>query len=100
MLVADVGYDVLVLHDMYTPGGPIDAGWLVSYALFGIAAVHPSMNTVAPGRVRSGPRPVRLPLIAPAGFITPLILVAAGLFGLPIDLPVLGAISIVLYSPW
>ena len=98
MLTADLFYDVLVLHGNYAIGSPIDAGWLVSYALFGVAAIHPSMGISRPRPDQVEPPQVRLPLVAPAGFITPVILVAAGMFGLPIDLPVLGAISIVLFA--
>ncbi len=50
-LVSDVIYAVLVLNDSYELGHPIDSGWLVSYVLWGVAALHPSML----GLSRPGP---------------------------------------------
>jgi signal transduction histidine kinase len=42
-LAADSAYSYLNLEGLYTTGMPIDAGWLAFYALWGIAALHPSM---------------------------------------------------------
>lgn len=46
LLVADSVYSFLNLTGSYTSGMAIDAGWLVAYALFGVAALHPSMATM------------------------------------------------------
>jgi signal transduction histidine kinase len=42
-LAADAVYSYLSLNGLYTNGMPIDAGWLIFYGLWGIAALHPSM---------------------------------------------------------
>lgn len=58
-LVADVGYAFMTIQGTYYSGAWIDAGWLISYALFGAAALHPSMKTLsAPARDR-GPQLAR-----------------------------------------
>jgi diguanylate cyclase (GGDEF)-like protein/PAS domain S-box-containing protein len=43
-LMADAVYPFLQLRDAYASGNPIDAGWLASYLLWGVAALHPSMR--------------------------------------------------------
>jgi hypothetical protein len=51
-IAADIGYAVLNLVSSYE-GGLVDAGWLLSYAIWGTAALHPSMRSlseVAPDR--------------------------------------------------
>jgi diguanylate cyclase (GGDEF)-like protein len=101
MLVSDIAYDLLVQHDAYHTGDLCDAGWLISYALAGIAALHPSM--VAPmASATATARPVdtrrRLPLVALAGFVPPAIFIAAGVTGVNVDVPVLGGISGALFG--
>jgi len=46
-LVADPIYSYLSLKGTYTIGMPVDAGWLILYSLWGIAALHPSMARMA-----------------------------------------------------
>jgi uncharacterized membrane protein len=49
-LVSDVIYAILSLNGSYQSGNPVDTGWLVSYVLWGTAALHPSMrNLSGPG---------------------------------------------------
>jgi signal transduction histidine kinase len=77
LFVTDGVYGWLELHGGYTPGGLLDGGWILFYALFGAAALHPSMALVD-----DEPAPVnltrpRLALLAVATFVAP----AAGLFG-------------------
>jgi signal transduction histidine kinase len=43
---SDAVYGVLALHGSYD-GGLIDIGWMVAYALFAAAALHPSIRTLA-----------------------------------------------------
>ena len=47
LLITDAVYGWLSLHGRYVSGGPLDVGWIVSYALFGLAALHPSMREVS-----------------------------------------------------
>ncbi len=57
-LVSDVIYAALVLNGSYQLGNPVDTGWLVSYVLWGAAALHPSMRNL------SGPGPERQPKLS------------------------------------
>jgi signal transduction histidine kinase len=46
--------NALVYSSSYYNGAPVDAAWLVSYLLFGVAALHPSMRDLSePRRVSS-----------------------------------------------
>ena len=45
-LVADFVYGYLNVHDAYSNGMAVDAGWLAAYVLWGAAALHPSMRRV------------------------------------------------------
>ena len=77
LFVTDGIYGWLELHGGYTTGGLLDGGWILFYALFGAAALHPSMALVD-----KEPAPVnltrpRLALLTAATFVAPL----AGLFG-------------------
>jgi diguanylate cyclase (GGDEF)-like protein len=99
MIVADFGYDVLSLHGAYEVGDPLDAGWLISYVLIGAAALHPAV--AAPqGAVaeRSGEGGRRLPVVALAGFVAPLILLLSAVTGRPRDVGPLAGISIILFA--
>jgi diguanylate cyclase (GGDEF)-like protein len=42
LLAADVVYALQVAHATYTFGGPVDAIWMASYLLIGVAALHPA----------------------------------------------------------
>ncbi|MDQ8044750.1 MAG: EAL domain-containing protein [Solirubrobacteraceae bacterium] len=44
--ISDVAYNVALLHESYAMPSPIDAGWLLAYALWGTAALHPSARTL------------------------------------------------------
>jgi hypothetical protein len=47
VLVTDSIYGWIQLHGSYTPGDPLDGGWILYYVLLGAAALHPSMTTVS-----------------------------------------------------
>ncbi len=47
LLVADVAYGWIQLNGEWTVGGPVDAGWVICYLAFGVAALHPSMLDVS-----------------------------------------------------
>jgi diguanylate cyclase (GGDEF)-like protein/PAS domain S-box-containing protein len=47
LLITDTVYGWLSLHGRYASGDSVDVGWMVSYALFGAAALHPSMGEVS-----------------------------------------------------
>ena len=58
MVVADAVFGWRSIAGTYRSGDPIDAGWLLSYIAFGVAALHPSMRTA--GTPERDPRPTRL----------------------------------------
>ena len=43
LVVSDAAYSYLALNEAYVNGMFIDGGWIAGYALWGIAALHPSM---------------------------------------------------------
>jgi diguanylate cyclase (GGDEF)-like protein len=100
MIVADFGYDVLSLSGSYTVGNPLDAGWLMNYVLVGAAALHPGPKTAQPRSTsdRSSDSGVRLPVVALAGFVAPVILLVAALMGSVADVVALAGISIILFA--
>jgi PAS domain S-box-containing protein len=70
LLVSDGSYVLPALSANYKLGGPLDIGWLGSYALVGAAALHPSMRRVmSVGRRQPQTSPVRGVLIAGFGLI-------------------------------
>jgi len=53
LVAADMGRALLVLLGTYDPSSPVEAGWLVAYALWGAAVLEPSVATLT----RPGPGP-------------------------------------------
>ena len=98
LLGADIGYAVLNLVSSYE-GGLIDAGWLLSYVVWGAAALHPSMRSlseVAPDRaVRFSHW--RLALLATTSLMAPAVLTEQGLRHQPIDVAAIVLGSVVLF---
>jgi hypothetical protein len=98
LLGADIGYAVLNLVSSYE-GGLIDAGWLLSYVVWGTAALHPSMRSlseVAPDQTaRFSHR--RLALLATTSLMAPAVLAQQGLRHQPIDVAAIALSSMVLF---
>ncbi len=46
MLGTDVVYGLESLRGLYAPGGWLDAGWMISLVMFGVAVLHPSISTL------------------------------------------------------
>jgi PAS domain S-box-containing protein len=64
LFVADAGYVMPATSDAYRPGGWLDVGWLTSYLLFGLAALHPSTRRLVRPRAEDGPSlPIRRALV-------------------------------------
>jgi diguanylate cyclase (GGDEF)-like protein len=98
LLGADIGYAVLNLVSSYE-GGLIDTGWLLSYVVWGTAALHPSMRSlseVAPDRAERFSHQ-RLALLATTSLMAPAVLVQQGLHDQPIDVSAIGLGSAVLF---
>src|SRR6185437_5488670 len=99
MMIGDFVYDVLVLRGWYTVGNPVDAAFLINYVLIATAALHPSMAQplVAATNDRSAGRRW-MPLVAGAGFVSPMIQLIGNLAGVTVDVPVLAGTSIALFA--
>ena len=99
MLIADFGYDLIVLHGGDDQHTAADAGLLLAYVLMATAALHPSVGLPTVARhqplVRS---PGSLAPVAVAALISPAIMFLSGVTGLPIDLPVLATTSVVVFA--
>jgi diguanylate cyclase (GGDEF)-like protein len=98
LLGADIGYAVLNLVSSYE-GGLIDAGWLLSYVIWGTAALHPSMRSlseVAPDRAIRFSH-WRLALLATTSLMAPAVLAWQGLRHQPIDVAAIVVGSVVLF---
>lgn len=99
VLITDSVYGWIQLHGTYTPGDPLDGGWILYYILWGAAALHPSMKTVSEA---AAPRVKltrsRLLGIAAAALIAPVIelMRTSGSGGL--DAVVVGIASVLLFS--
>ncbi|MDP9441519.1 MAG: PAS domain S-box protein, partial [Actinomycetota bacterium] len=75
-LVADIVYAETVLRGTFRYGAPHFAGWLLSFAFLGAAALHPSMRDLAEpatGRRRTTLRR-RLPLLSAASLVGPVLM--------------------------
>jgi hypothetical protein len=100
VLASDSGYGWSLLHDVHGVGTLLSAGWIAAHLLFGAAALHPSMTTVA----EAGERKLRLTsgrilTIAVAAFIAPVIIVLkAGTGDHGSDIIAAGAAAIVLFA--
>ena len=98
LLGADIGYAVLNLVSSYE-GGLIDAGWLLSYVVWGTAALHPSMRSlseVAPDQTARFSH-WRLALLATTSLMAPAVLVQQGLRHQPIDVGAIAVGSVALF---
>jgi diguanylate cyclase (GGDEF)-like protein len=98
LLGADIGYAVLNLVSSYE-GGLIDAGWLLSYVIWGAAALHPSMRSmseVAPDQTARFSH-WRLALLATTSLMAPAVLAEQGLRHQPIDVAAVVLGSVVLF---
>ncbi|CAL9612329.1 aminotransferase class I/II-fold pyridoxal phosphate-dependent enzyme [Streptomyces sp. enrichment culture] len=98
LLVFDIGYGILQLRAMWQVGTLLDAGWIVFYAAWGLAALHPSMvrlTTALPQRRSPSllPPPHRLVVLAVATLIAPAILLYEGVTHSAHDATVIAAFS-------
>ena len=93
LVAADAGRALLVLLGTYDPSSPVEAGWLVAYALWGAAVLDPSVATLtdpvpAP---RTGLTRARLASLAGASLMAPAILAIQALRDQRLDIPVIVA---------
>jgi diguanylate cyclase (GGDEF)-like protein len=91
LVAADAARAMLVLVGLDDPASAIEAGWLVSYALWGAAVLDPSVRTLTdPTPVaRAGLTRVRLVSLACASLMAPAILAIQAVRDQRLDIPVI-----------
>ncbi|GIE97526.1 hypothetical protein Ari01nite_49910 [Paractinoplanes rishiriensis] len=100
LLIADVGYAVLSQYGSYDGGHPLDSLWLLSYLLWGVAALHPSMAFAQPARppaMRTRVAAGRLVLLTASSLLAPCMLFLPGMTERPGDWIVVTAGAVVLF---
>ncbi len=100
LVLTDVAYGAIELGGSYSAGSWLDVGWMVTYLLWGAAALHPSMRELsarAPS-TRASLSGKRLLLLAVATLIAPATLIANSQWPIDgFDVPVAAAASAVLF---
>ena len=93
LVAADAGRALLVLLGTYEPASPVEAGWLVAYALWGAALLHPSVVTLTDPAplLRTGLTRARLASLAAASLMAPAILAIQAVRDQRLDIPVIVA---------
>jgi diguanylate cyclase (GGDEF)-like protein/PAS domain S-box-containing protein len=96
-LISDTLYGLANLHPNgnWNDGNVIDLGWILFYACWGAAALHPSMRALSEPRPASTPRTTksRLILLAGVSLIAPVVLFVESESGHPIDGPVIAVVA-------
>lgn len=94
LIAADGLYLLATLHDWYGTGNPLDAGWMLSYVLWGAAALHPSMRNLTelePHDETPSLTEGRIVALGGAALIIPLMLAVQALRHAPLYIPVIVA---------
>jgi signal transduction histidine kinase len=99
LLVTDACYSYIQLSAGYHTGSPIDVGWMLWYAGWGAAALHPSMASLGE---RAGSRDLQLTrgrftLLAGASMVAPAVLAIESLRGRSIDIAAIVTGSAILF---
>jgi signal transduction histidine kinase len=96
-VIADFVYSYLNLKGAYSNGMFVDAGWIVSYGLFGAAALHPSMAEIKalPRRTEGRFSAWRVGALATATMLTPATLLVDSAQGDPVNAVQLAVVSFV-----
>lgn len=103
LLATDAAYGWIQLSGViYQNGGPLEAGWLSFYVLWGAAALHPSMRRLADPSSRERHRfsRTRLGLLTSATLMAPLVQGIQALRGEPLDAQpvILGSVALFLLA--
>jgi diguanylate cyclase (GGDEF)-like protein/PAS domain S-box-containing protein len=100
LLATDAAYGLVQLSGViYQNGGPLEAGWLSFYLLWGAAALHPSRRSLGEPAASSTGRSSRgrLVLLTAASLMAPLVEGVQALRGKPLEVPVVVAGSVALF---
>ena len=97
LLVADAAYSYLALEGAYTNGMTIDGGWMIGYAFFGIAALHPSMAQVRSLKEHqaAGLSVWRIGALLLALLAAPLVLIAQAMMGQTVKAGPIGVVIVI-----
>ena len=102
LVVTDTLSTLATVHNWFSFANttPLDVGWIASYALWGAAALHPSMARLAE---RSDSREARYPwaalvMLGIAAMTAPLIILVREVQGKTVDVGVLTVISAVVFA--
>jgi PAS domain S-box-containing protein len=101
LLATDAAYGMVQLSGIvYQNGGPLEAGWLAFYVLWGAAALHPSMRSMAePASVRDPKHsPRRLLLLVSASLVSPSVSILQSFRGTVFDAGLVSACSVVVFT--
>ena len=97
LFAADSIYGLANLHTgwNWSDGNPVDLGWIVFYACWGAAALHPSMRELGAPRPAARPRTTRsrLILLAAVSLIGPALLLGESFFNNPVDAPMVAVVT-------
>ena len=100
-LVSDSLYGLANLHPAWnwSDGNPIDLGWILFYACWGAAALHPSMRELSEPRKATVQRTTwaRLGLLAVASLIAPTVLIIETILGNPVDAPMIAIVAAAMF---
>jgi two-component system, cell cycle sensor histidine kinase and response regulator CckA len=96
VVVSDSAYSYLGLTGAYTIGGVVDAGWLACYALWGVAALHPSMARIQsiPEQETDGLSIWRVGALLLALLAAPTVMIAQTLTGHTIKTGMIGVVIV------
>jgi diguanylate cyclase (GGDEF)-like protein len=99
MLVGDVGFAVLSYADAFTPNNAVNITWLLAYALFGAAALHPSIVALSERATERQRRLTRrrLSLLTGVSLVAPILLLGQAWGRSGIDAAAIGIGSIALF---
>jgi PAS domain S-box-containing protein len=101
LLVTDAAYGAIQLSGViYQNGGPLEAGWLAFYVLWGAAALHPSMRTMdepVPVSIPKHPKR-RLAALFFASLVCPFVNILQGFRGQLLDPGMVSVCSAALFT--
>jgi diguanylate cyclase len=99
LLIADTAYAATLVNGTYATGNPLDGGWLLFFALFGAAVLHPSMVTLSDPVVQAQTKLAwrRLVLLTGTLLIAPALLAYQAVIEDHIHVPLLAGGSVVLF---
>ncbi len=100
-LVADTVYGLANLHSSWNwnDGNPFDLGWILFYACWGAAALHPSMRELSEPRQMAPLRTSRsrLVLLGAVTLVAPVVLLVETTDGKPVDAAAIAGVAAVMF---